>query len=288
MSRDLILTYCKEGNKQRIEFNVKKMFVNGQNVSRKIKFRREVVFVILSGIFLGSLAMLNILGITRLIDFSFTILGIKIPFIVFVGVLPYPITFLCTDFISELYGKKRAKVVVWVGFLVNLWVLFIIWFGSILPPQPPIDPITGLPPEGNPNRLYFEIKTLTFGATAASMIAYLIAQFVDVHVFHFLKKLTKGKMLWLRNNLSTLTSQLVDSFAVVLITYFYTHAIIIKEGNNVAFQLLVLILSNYFYKMVVALLDTIPFYFGTKYLSKYLQIDPMKGYTGAKEGVSSR
>ena len=63
--------------------------------------RRERVFLVLAGLFLGSLAMLNILGITRFIDLSFTVLGISIPMVVAVGVLPYPITFLCTDFISE-------------------------------------------------------------------------------------------------------------------------------------------------------------------------------------------
>ena len=106
------------------------------NASPKIKRRREVVFIILSGFFLGTLAVLNILGISRQIDLSFTVAGVSIPFIVFVGVLPYPLTFLCTDFISELYGKKRANTVVWVGLLLNIWVIFILWIGGILPPRP--------------------------------------------------------------------------------------------------------------------------------------------------------
>ena len=108
----------------------------GDNATPKIKRRREVVFIILSGFFFGTLAMLNILGISRQIDFSFTIAGVRIPFIVFIGVLPYPLTFLCTDFISELYGKKRANTVVWVGLLLNIWVILIFWVGGILPPRP--------------------------------------------------------------------------------------------------------------------------------------------------------
>ena len=87
----------------------------GDDPSPQIKRRREVVFIILSGLFLGTLAVLNILGISRQIDLSFSIAGLRIPFVVFIGVLPYPLTFLCTDFISELYGKKRANTVVWVG-----------------------------------------------------------------------------------------------------------------------------------------------------------------------------
>ena len=70
--------------------------------------RRERVFLMLAGLFLGSLTMLNILGITRFIDMSFVAFGVEIPFLLAVGVLPYPITFLCTDLISELYGQRRA------------------------------------------------------------------------------------------------------------------------------------------------------------------------------------
>jgi hypothetical protein len=115
-------------------------------------------------------------------------------------------------------------------------------------------------------------------ATLASMIAYLTAQLVDVHVFHMIKRVTGGKALWLRNNGSTLTSQMVDSIAVIMITYFFTNAISITPGETVAHGLVILILSNYVFKMTAALLDTVPFYFGTRWLSRYLQIDPNKGY----------
>lgn len=253
------------------------------SLDAKYSVRREVVFVILSGIFLGSLAMLNILGISRLIDLSISIGDRVIPFKIFIGVLAYPITFLCTDFISELYGKRRANLVVWVGLLLNMWVLFILWLGSVLPPTDHVSQVTGLPPVDSPDWVYFKIKILAFGATAASMIAYLTAQFVDVSVFHFLKKLTKGKMLWVRNNGSTLTSQMVDSVAVVLITYFYAKAIEIPVEYTVFQYLLILVLSNYFFKMFAALVDTVPFYMGVKYLSKYLNINPMDNIEKNKE-----
>ena len=249
------------------------MFDFGDKVDRKYAVRREVVFVILSGLFLGTLAILNILGITRQIDLSFVLFGVKIPFIVFVGVLPYPITFLCTDFISELYGKKRANLVVWVGLLLNIWVLFILWLGGALPPHPVLME-NGLPALEDPNHTYFQIKYLTSLATAGSMIAYMTAQFVDVHIFHMLKKWTKGKHLWLRNNGSTLTSQMVDSIAVLTITFIGARsALHIMPGETVFHAMIILILSNYVFKMVSALIDTIPFYIGTKYLSKYLNID---------------
>ena len=156
-------------------------------------------------------------------------------------------------------------------------LLFILWLGATLPPNTPLGP-DGLPAIDHPDRTYFQIRQWTSMATLASMIAYLSAQLVDVQVFHFLKKLTRGKALWIRNNGSTLTSQMVDSVAVILITYFFTNAISITPGDTIAHGLLILILSNYLFKMVAALVDTVPFYLGTKWLSRYLEIDPNKDF----------
>ena len=96
--------------------------------------RNDKVFLLLAGLFLGSLTMLNILGVSRFIDYSFTIFNHNVPFIIAIGVLPYPITFLCTDLISELYGKKKANLVVWIGLILNIWVLFIVWLAGVLDP----------------------------------------------------------------------------------------------------------------------------------------------------------
>jgi len=240
-----------------------------------VEVRRERVFLLLAGLFLGTLTMLNILGITRFIDLSFTLFGLKIPFVLAVGVLPYPITFLCTDFISEFYGQKRANFLVWVGVLLNLWVVFILWLGGVLPPEVVIEPETGLPPIGTHGRVFFEVKMLTFGAVAASMVAYLAAQLCDVHIFHFWKRLTKGRHLWLRNNGSTMISQIVDTTAVILITHFYAGALPIAGDESLWPQLLTFIGSGYVFKVTCAALDTVPFYWGSRFLSEYLQIDPM-------------
>ena len=239
------------------------------------EIRREIVFILLSGIFIGTLAMLNILGISRLIDLSFTIFGIKVPFTVFVGVLPYPVTFLCTDIISEFYGKKRAAYVVWTGLILNIWVIFILWIGGILPPEITRDPLTELPSRDNPAFVFFQIRNWTFSATLASMLAYLTAQLVDVHIFHFLKKKALTK-LWLRNNGSTMTSQMVDSVAVVLITYFSTNAIHITNNQNVTHFLIILIFSNYLFKFIAALIDTLPFYLSVRFLTRFLGINPLQ------------
>jgi len=236
--------------------------------------RRERVFLVLAGLFLGSMTMLNILGVSRFIDMSVTVLGVRIPLVLAVGVLPYPVTFLCTDFISELYGRRRASFVVWVGFGLNCWVVAFLWLGGALPPAVTIDPTTGLPPTDAYDFSFYRIRMLTMGAVMASMLAYLAAQFCDVFLFHFWKRLTRGRHLWLRNNGSTLVSQFVDTFAVITITHFYARALPIDPDLALWPQLWVFIGSGYVFKFSVALLDTVPFYLGVSWLSRFLELDP--------------
>ena len=259
------------------------MLSTNENIPLLIQRRRETVFSLLSGLFLGSLVMLNILGVTRFIDLSEWV-GIKeesaITFSLAVGILPYPITFLCTDFISEIYGRKRANRVVWMGLLLNVWVLIILWFGGWINAPDNLNELGKLPLTIENNEVvephgyvFYSVRSLAFGATMASMIAYLTAQFCDVHIFHFLKKLTKGKHLWLRNNGSTLVSQLIDSIAVILITHYFAAGIPLTETKSVFFFFFSFIISAYLFKVVAALIDTIPFYFGTKWLKNYLKVE---------------
>ncbi len=251
-------------------------------VAAHIIVRRERVFLVLAGIFLGTLAMLNILGISRFIKLweVETASGLTMTFAIAVGVLPYPITFLCTDFISELYGRTRANTVVIVGLLLNIWVVFIMWLGGVLPGFEQLDPTSGELIRDAAGRLpvFYEMRTLTFGAVTASMIAYLAAQLCDVYVFHFWKRVTRGKLLWVRNNGSTMVSQLIDTTAVILITHFWAHALPIDHSRPVVTQLLLFIATGYTFKFLVAALDTLPFYLGVRYLGRYLQIDPFDDY----------
>ncbi|MFK7990958.1 MAG: queuosine precursor transporter [Sandaracinaceae bacterium] len=231
----------------------------------ELHHRRERVFLVCAGIFLGTLAMLNILGITRFIDLSFTLpgLGWTIPMPLAVGVLPYPVTFLCTDLISEIYGRRRANQVVSVGLLLNAWVVLILWLGGALP---------GFEGEDQESSVFFQLQALAFSAVTASMAAYVTAQFVDVQLFHFWKRLTKGKHLWLRNNGSTLVSQLVDAIAVTLVTHYLSHALPIDEAEALWPQLLTFIAASYSFKLITALLDTGPFYLLSHWLARYLRL----------------
>ncbi len=257
--------------------------------------RRERVFLVMAGLFLGTLAMLNILGISRFIvlasmggeaGWQWGAPG-EITFALAVGVLPYPLTFLCTDLISEFYGRRRANFVVWVGLILNIWVIFILWVGGLLPGFGDLD-AAGAPVVDAAGRapVFFEIRTLAFGAVAASMIAYLVAQFVDVHLFHFWKRLTKGKHLWLRNNGSTLISQLVDTTAVILITHFYAKALPINAEQSLWPQLLLFIATGYAFKFTVALLDTPVIYLAVAVLRRYLRLDPISEHEADAEELS--
>lgn len=229
-----------------------------------LHWRREAVFLVFAGLFLGTLTMLNVIGVTRFIDLSFTLplVGWHVPMPVAVGVLPYPITFLCTDFISELYGKRRANSVVLVGFLLNVWVVFILWLGGVLPGAE------------TDEALFTGIRRAAFGAVVASMIAYLAAQLIDVQLFHFWRTLTRGRHLWLRNNGSTLVSQLVDTVAVITITHYYAGLLPIDPERGLGGQLLTYIGAGYVFKMLAAAVDTIPFYIGTRWLVRYLRVPP--------------
>jgi hypothetical protein len=108
----------------------------------------------------------------------------------------------------------------------------------------------------------------------------------DVFLFHFWKRLTRGRHLWLRNNGSTLVSQFVDTFAVITITHFYARGLPIDASLAVWPQLWVFIGSGYLFKMSVALLDTGPFYLGVHWLSRYLEIDPSQEHAADEEQVA--
>jgi uncharacterized PurR-regulated membrane protein YhhQ (DUF165 family) len=241
----------------------------------QLRERRERVFLVLAGTFLCAMTLLNVIGITRFIQLG--------PMALAVGVLPYPITFLCTDLICELYGKARANFLVSVGLGLNFFILFILFLGDAIPAvpadsMPPWQILQLAAPVALPNGeivrnsvgLYQLIYATTSGAVFASMLAYIAAQYCDVQLFHFFKRLTKGKHLWIRNNFSTLMSQMVDSIMVISVTFGAAY-----YRGEMPFQvILVLIGSNYLFKASVALLDTGPFYLGVYQLRKYMRLEP--------------
>ena len=205
---------------------------------------QERFYMILTAIFIASLVTCNLIA-NKFVSVD---LGFKV-FIVSAGILPYPLTFLVTDLISELYGQKKANLVVFSGFVASVFVLMFLWLGSQFSAISGsiVDDIT-----------YDSVFQNAWRLIAASMVAYLFAQFVDVRIFHFWKRLTKGKHLWLRNNGSTIASQLIDTSLVVCILF-----VGVWESD----QIYSAILDGWLFKMLMAFIDT-PIIYGVIHLLK--------------------
>ena len=156
-----------------------------------------------------------------------------------VGILPYPITFLVTDLISEIYGKRKANKVVTAGIFASVFSLLIILVADGAPAT-----------EWSPvnNELYHKVFGFSAIAVFSSMIAYLLAQFVDIRIYHFWKKKTKGKHLWLRNNFSTMSSQFLDTFTVLFLLCSFEVIEWDLFGK--------LLMNGFLFKVLIALIDT--------------------------------
>ena len=150
-------------------------------ISDELREKRERVFLVLAGLFLCAMTMLNIIGITRFIQLG--------PMALAVGVLPYPLTFLCTDLISELYGRSRANFMVTVGLILNFFIIGVMWLAQAMPSvgpenQPPWQLIQLAEDVALPNgsavtdqvELFTLLYATTSGAVMASMMAYIAAQ----------------------------------------------------------------------------------------------------------------
>ncbi|MDX1674022.1 MAG: queuosine precursor transporter [Longimicrobiales bacterium] len=227
----------------------------------------ERIYLVLAAFFVGSLLIANII--------TFKLFSVPLPgdvtvfgqgaVVLAAGIIPYPVTFLVTDLISELYGKKRADAVVWTGFWVSLYILVILRIGAWVPPVG-----TDVRTAGEIQGLYVGVFGQSSRAIIASMIAYLVAQLIDVRVFHFWKRLTGGRYLWLRNNGSTMFSQLMDSVLVVTILFW---------GQLDGGTIIQIIIASYFFKVLVAALDTPLFYLGVHWLRPHVGDLPLDDHT---------
>ena len=198
-------------------------------------------FLILAGLFITSLVVSNLIfqKFFYWSPFGEVSLFSAPLFELSVGILPYPLTFLITDLISEIYGKKMANKVVVVGIIASVFSLLIVYTASSVS-------ATDWSPVSD--ELFSTVFGNTIVAVFSSMMAYLLAQFVDIQIYHFWKRLTKGRHLWLRNNFSTFSSQLIDTTSVVLLLCFF--------GEIEWERFTGLVLSGFLFKALIAFLDT--------------------------------
>lgn len=242
-----------------------------QSLRKSTPHKRDVLLLVLVAVFITSLVLGNVIGTTKFITlFSFTMPGwmqaltpalvrdgslyvMSIP----VGLLAYPVTFLATDLISELYGRKKAQSVVWIGFFMNIFLLLLISAGHWFPDTYGVS--------GGLN-LFEGVYDFVIANTVSSMIAYLVAQSIDVRLFHFWKRITDGRYLWIRNNGSTMVSQLVDSTTILTILYLSGN---LGDEVTTTGALIILILNSYIFKFFFALFDTPIFYAGVWFFQEY-------------------
>ncbi|MDO3695444.1 queuosine precursor transporter [Wenyingzhuangia sp. chi5] len=173
-----------------------------------------------------------------------------------VGILPYPITFLITDTISEIYGKKKANQVVIVGIFASVFSMAIILIANHAPA------IATSPVNDETFTKVFGLSPL---GVLASMLAYLAAQFVDIRIYHFWKDYTQGKHLWIRNNFSTFTSQFIDTSLVVGLLCVF------KVFPWTSF--LPFVISGFLFKALIALLDTPILYIIIYFMKKKFNLE---------------
>jgi uncharacterized integral membrane protein (TIGR00697 family) len=205
------------------------------NLSLKDQLSAQRIYLILAALFIASLVVSNLIFQKF---FYWDFFGFY-TFEISVGILPYPITFLITDIISEVYGKRKANQVVTAGIFASFFSMLIVY-------------VAGEVPATDWSPINDSLFNKVFGATAiavlASMMAYLFAQYIDIQIFHFWKRLTKGKHLWLRNNFSTFLSQFIDTFTVLFL---------LCSFGKIEWDLFAtLLLSGFLFKVLIAALDT--------------------------------
>lgn len=220
-----------------------------------IELRNKAVqlYLLLGGLFVGFLVVCNLIAnkfVTIQIPFF------SDPFIISCGVLPYPLTFLITDILSEFYGRKKTSLVVFTGLIVSILIIGLLSLANHL------EAIVGSPVGDETFALVFGNSWRVIGA---SMLAYVMAQFADVHIFHFFKGLTKGKKLWLRNNASTILSQLIDTTLVIFVLF---------AGVKSMGEMADMIKDGWLFKVLCALVDTPIIYLSVFLIRKFFKLQP--------------
>jgi len=244
-----------------------------------IKNRPTRLFLILAGFFITNALIAEFIGV-KIFSLESTLgwnpaaiglFGNKYSFNLTCGVLLWPVVFVMTDIINEYYGTKGVKFLSWLT--IGLIAFgFIMVFGAIQT-APNSWWITSKKVAGieNMNTAYNAVFGQGLGIIIASMTAFLVAQLVDVLVFHKIKKVTGERKIWLRATGSTVISQLIDSFIVLLIAFYFYPKWVPGQGEPWPFdQIIAICIVNYIYKFSMAILLTPVIYLVHARIEKYL------------------
>ena len=218
-------------------------------------------------LFVTMIVLTNIIGVKLFEVFSnpSTSSFFSEPVTLTTGIITYPLTFLITDIVCEVFGQKKANQMVIYGFVASILSLIFIKIAVILPGSNVwVNGSLGYENINEMQRAYESVFTLPGFLISASMLAYLVAQLIDVKIFHFIKKVTSEKKLWLRNNLSTMFSQLIDTIIV--------NSIFLYFGLSLSWEIIInIIIASYIVKVFIAAIDTPLVYAGVHFTRKIMK-----------------
>lgn len=257
------------------------------------------LFVVLSGFFVANAMVAEFMGVKifsleETLGFrpaSIQLFGDSYSFNLTCGVLLWPVVFVMTDIINEYYGRKGVRFISWLA-VVLIGYGFLMLFAA-MNTTPNAWWITSKQTAGieNMNDAYNGIFGQGLGIIVASMTAFLIGQLIDVFVFRSIKKRTGEKHIWLRATGSTLVSQFIDSFVVLIIAFYFYPKWVPNQGSPWPVnQVIAIGIVNYIYKFTVAILLTPVIYIVhfriEKYLGHALALKMKKAAMGERDGLS--
>ena len=210
------------------------------------KTKRDIVFTILAGIFITNAVVAELIG-GKIIQLG--------PFIMSIGIIPLPVVFLTTDLINEYYGKNGVKKLTFITASLIAYAFIVLFFSMNIPAAKGVSAVT--------DEQFQAVFGQSMWIIFASIIAFLVSQFVDVFIFWLLRNKTGGKMIWLRSTGSTVISQLIDTFIVLGIAFWLTGKMSTSEYVNAA-------LTGYTFKLIIAIVLTPLIYLGRYLVNNYL------------------
>jgi uncharacterized integral membrane protein (TIGR00697 family) len=220
--------------------------------------RREWLFVFFAGLFISNVVTAELIS-NKLIEIPISI-GNFGPFITIVGVIPWPVVFILTDLLNEFYGEKAVRRLSWITAILIAYCFIIVSLALTLPAKE--IPGSGLATDGEFSKVFGQAQSVIIGSIAA----FLLSQLLDATLFHWIKRKTGNRYIWLRSTGSTIISQLIDTVVVLYIGFVLPGTIGMKQFLEIA-------PTNYTLKLLIAILLTPFIYLGHYLVRRYLSED---------------
>ena len=212
-----------------------------------LQTKKEIVYLVLSGIFITNAIVAELIG-GKLLSVG--------PFVMSIGILPWPIVFLTTDLINEYFGEKGVRRLSFITAGLIAYAFIVLLLALNIPAAVGISPVS--------DAQFSAVFGQSLWIIVGSIVAFIVSQLIDISVFWFFKNRTGDSKIWLRTTGSTVVSQLFDSFIVLGIAFYLPGKIDFKTYISSA-------LTGYCFKLIIAILLTPLIYIGHGQIKKYLK-----------------